>query len=209
MPNSAETWIVPEAQRLLTGNRYRRTDPRVRSVDLFLFHYTAGPDLPLRPRVLRWNSINGGSSTHLIVSRNPAAEPTLQLAPFEDRTWHAGKGATWRGIEGVNVRSIGLDVDNLGWLKRQGSGWVDSYGSRYTGPAPFVDASGQGWEPYREESIRELCRCLRILADKFPIVRTEGDRLLPHSRVKAGKSDTGPAFPWDEIRSAVGVTYGQ
>jgi N-acetyl-anhydromuramyl-L-alanine amidase AmpD len=131
----------------------------------------------------------------------------LQLAPFEDRTWHAGKGAVWRGIEGVNVRSIGIDVDNLGFLTRKGSLFLDAYGTTYNGLAPFLAADGSYWEPYREESIRELCAHLRRLADLFPIVRTDPDRLLPHSAVKQGKSDTGPAFPWDEIRSAVGVTY--
>jgi len=207
MSQTAETWIVPEAQRMLTPNRYRAKDPRVCPVDLFLFHYTAGGDSPLPPRVKRWNASPGGASTHLMVSRNPAKDPTIQLAPFEDRTWHAGKGATWRGATGVNVRSIGIDVDNLGFLEKRGGAYVNAYGGAYNGPAPFIDDHGRAWEPYREESIRELCAHLRRLADLFPIVRTDWDRLLPHSAVKAGKSDTGPAFPWPEVFAAVGLHH--
>lgn len=212
-PSLTETWLVPEACRLLTPNRYRQADARVLPVDILLFHYSAGADAPIGPRIVRWNAIPGGASTHLFTSRRPASDPTIQLAPLEDRTWHAGKGAIWRGLRGgVNVRSIGIDVDNLGYLKRKGSGWVYVRGNpaqeySYRGPAPFVDSHGMGWEPYTDESIREVCRLVRIIADLYPIVRTDSDRLLPHSDVKTSKVDTGPAFPWDEIRSAAGVTY--
>lgn len=200
-------WIVPESQRILTPNRYHATDPRVRSVELFLFHYTNGKPRPIRPRLTRWNAIKGGASTHFVTPRDPRREPTIQLASLTDRTWHAGKGAKWRGIEGVNVRSIGIDADNLGPLTRYGKRICDSYGDVYEGPAPFVAPDGSLWEPYPEEQIEELCRIVRILADLFPIVRTDADRLLPHSAVKSNKIDIGPAFPWDEIRSAAGVTY--
>lgn len=192
---------------MLTPNRYRSTDPRVKPVDLFLFHYSNGKPNPIRPRLQRWNSVRGGASTHFFTARNPALEPAIQLAPLEDRTWHAGKGATWRGIEGVNVRSIGIDADNLGPLTRIGKRLVDSYGDQYNGPAPFVASDGSLWEPYPEAQIAEVCRIVRILADMFPIVRTNVDHLLPHSAVKRGKIDTGPAFPWPEVFSAAGLNH--
>lgn len=196
------TWLFPTTQRLLTPNRYRQGDPRVKAVDLFLFHYTAGVDAPLIPRLQRWNSINGGSSTHFAVARRPAETPTVQLACLEDRTWHAGKSAVWRGVTGVNVRSIGIDADNVGYLHKERGKWFNAYGAEYRGPDPFVDASGRGWEPYPEAQTNELCRLVFRLAEVFPIVRTDTDRLLPHSAVVPTKADTGPAFPWQEIKAA-------
>jgi len=191
-------WICNN--RILTPKKYGSGDPRVKPVELIVIHYTAGPIRPMHQAVQSWCDGPSQSSTHLVISRNPAKEPTVQMASLKERTWHAG-GSVWRGKGSVNLKSIGLDMDNVGWLKKVSGTIRDSYGNAYKGPAPFVDAKGRLWEPYTEEAIKELLRVITILAEQFPVVATEEDRIIGHQHIVTTKADPGPCFPWELVRN--------
>lgn len=196
------TWIVPEAQRVATKKAYFPPDSRIMPLECVVIHYTAGAG-PLKPRVKAWaENPEVDSSTHLVISRTPQLEPTLQLAPLTARTWHAGQSA-YKGKAGVNKFSLGLDLDNVGFLTKAGAGFVTWASRPYAGPAPFVDSSGRAWEPYTEEAILELCRCVLMLVDLFPILANAPERLTGHENVKRGKSDPGRAFDpfWPIVRN--------
>lgn len=203
------TWIVPEAQRAPTRKGYFPPDSRIQPIDAVVIHYTTGADRPLFPRVTAWAeqpvSVNE-ASTHLVTSRRPLAEPTIQLAPLDARTWHAGGSAN--GFEGVNRYSIGIDFDNVGYLAKKNGAIVDAYGRPYKGPAPFVDADGRLWEPYTDAAIVEVCRLLLMICDLFPQLRGRPDRIVGHEQIKSTKSDPGRAFDqfWPTLRD---VTHGK
>ncbi len=195
----SQTWIVPQAQRVPTRHKYRSNDVRVKPVELLVMHYTVGAFRPLLPAVKNWAEGDELKSTHLVIARDPRVEKTLQMASLTERTWHAG-GSSWRGKSNINAFSIGVDVDNLGWLLKKDGKWIDSAKRPYKGPTPFIDEDGMGWEPYTEESIKELCRVVNILCEEFPIIRTEQDRIVGHEHVRPTKRDPGPAFPWELVQ---------
>lgn len=49
-------------------------------------------------------------SAHYLIGRDGAA---VQLVPEEMRAWHAGAGS-WGGMDDINSRSIGIEIDNPG-----------------------------------------------------------------------------------------------
>lgn len=200
-------WLVPTNCRVPTHKQYSASDKRCRPVECVVIHYTAGRDRLLYPRVKRWAQLPteiNDASTHLVISRQPALQPTLQLAGLDCRTWHAG-GSVYAGFKGVNAFSIGVDVDNVGWLLRKGGVWCNAYGETYNGPAPYVDSEGVGWEPYRDESVRELLRVIYLLLQEFPHLQSQPQRFVGHENIRTTKRDPGRAFDtvWPMLRDVV------
>ena len=196
------TWIVDTKHRLFCKKKFGSSDARVKPVNLLVYHYTVGPNTRLmRTAVENWIGSPTQSSTHIVTARDPRKEATLQMAALEERTWHAG-GSEWRGLKNINSMSIGLDMDNIGWLVKKGGKWLDSYGKSYNGPTPFIDQNGKGWEPYTDESITEICRITDLICEQYPFFRTNLDHLVGHEHIRKIKQDPGPAFPWDVIKEA-------
>jgi len=92
-----------------TPNKGGKIEPKY-----LIFHYTAGRSAE--------SSINwlcnkkAKASAHLVVGRDGSI---TQLAPFNVKTWHAGK-SHWAGLTGLNSHSIGIELDNAGELSKVG-----------------------------------------------------------------------------------------
>lgn len=105
-------WLVPEADRRLTPNRYSAGHAYVRPVEFLVLHFTAGRSVESSAAWLC--NADAQASAHFVVGQ----ARTMQLAALSDRTWHAGgKSSSWRGGT-VNGRSVGIEIDNLGKLTR-------------------------------------------------------------------------------------------
>lgn len=194
-------WICPV--KMPTGKVYSsRNRPRqVKPVELVVMHYTAAGFRPMAPAIRSWAASSTQTSTHIVISRNPKLEPTIQMASLATRTFHTGGGGRWRGTGGINFRSIGVDMDNVGYLKKQGGVYYDAYGGRYTGPEPFLDGAGRYWEPYTDEATAELLNIVAQLVRIFPVLRSPEDRFVGHEQLEpTRKVDPGPAFPWGPVR---------
>jgi N-acetylmuramoyl-L-alanine amidase len=197
--NSESEWISDV--RIPTNKVYGPTSAeKIKPVQMIVMHYTASPDTPLYPKLRAWASNDTMSSTHIVIARNPKLEPTAQMAPLSSRTFHAGR-STWRGVGGVNNKSIGVDMDNVGYLTKEGDKFYNAYGGLYKGPAPFLDGNGTYWEPYTDEAVKELLRIVALLVNAFPILKSPQDRIVGHSDVKSTKVDPGSAFPWQSVRA--------
>jgi N-acetylmuramoyl-L-alanine amidase len=201
-----ETWI-PEARRLLTPNRYPQGHRYVAPVELLILHYTAGrtaqaaADWLIKPEVK--------ASAHLVVGHDGTTGPTgdlIQLAPLEDRTWHAGgASSSWRGGP-VNSRSIGIEIVNVGPLTRVGAGYTDWTGRAYRGQVYTDPATGKAWEAYPEAQIARVLELVTFLVRLFPrlglVDERPGElpRICGHQDVDPKrKIDPGPAFPMAQI----------
>jgi N-acetylmuramoyl-L-alanine amidase len=206
------------SESVTTPHRYKEGDRRNKPVDLLVMHYTAVPywnksSHGSNPRrISRW--LQGGgrkSSTHFVVLRNG---DIVQGASLESRTWHAGKSEfktpSGETLKSINMRSIGLDFDNVGRLFQIKPGvFVDSYGyhnykktgkiNTYKGPEP-IEIDGKFWEPYSPESIESMKKLIQFLVSQFPALKGDTWRLVGHSDVRSTKSDPGPACPMDELR---------
>lgn len=195
-----------QAIRVHCPKVYKANDARVRPVSLAVVHWTASPpkapDAPDEARMRAWLADTGRqSSTHLVILRDGRV---LQAAGLDERTWHAG-GAVWHGpdgeVRGVNMRSIGIDMENVGPVRRapDGAGFIDAYGGTYRGAPPT--RTGNIWhEPYTTEQIASLADVVRWVVREIPVLRDPA-RWVGHADIQVGKTDPGPLMPWAAVRS--------
>jgi len=128
----------------------------------------------------------------------------------EDNAWHAGGTTTPDGQQYTNSRSIGVEIENWGKLRREGGKVMHpvadiEYNEEVFG-APFHDDKGNIWMPFTSEQVK-ACIALGIALEKKHgafkyIVSHEEIALLPDGR--RFKSDTGPAFPLEFVRKEIG-----
>lgn len=137
-------------------------------IDVLVLHYT---ELPLKESldILRDDARAQRVSAHYVL----AEDGTLyRLVPEGRVAWHAGR-SHWRGREGLNVSSIGVEIVNL-------------HGDRHDYPAGQIAA------------LIELCR--GILARHPAIVP---GNVVGHSDVAPRrKIDPGLRFPWATLAEA-------
>lgn len=208
-------WLVPPAHQALSPNRYGAGYYRpdyVNDVDCLILHYTAGYGYAGAVRWLTNAGSTGGvpwksqASAHFVTGR---AGEQRQLVPLSDRAWHAGgRSSRWRGRP-VNSRSIGIEIANLGPLKPRADGQLlDCWGRPFTGE-PFQAEDGSMWEPYPQEQVDSVLWLVTSLVGIFPRLQLQDagsgelPRICTHEDVDPSrKTDTGPAFPLDELRDA-------
>lgn len=87
-------------------NRDDRPDDAI--IDMLVLHYT---DMESgEAAIARLCDRQAKVSAHYVVEEDGRL---FQLVPEEDRAWHAGV-SSWRGREGVNAHSIGIELINPG-----------------------------------------------------------------------------------------------
>jgi len=158
-------------------------------------HYTAGRDLESSVRWLTDPAAR--ASAHLLIGRDGQI---VQLAPFDRVTWHAGQ-SRWRGLEGLNRHSIGIELDNAGALERQAGRWRAWFGADYVEQEVLEathkhETAGRGWHLFTEEQLDATALVARILVDHYGLKDVIG-----HDDIAPGrKQDPGPAFPVASVR---------
>lgn len=167
--------------------------------DSIIVHYTAGSSAESSVRSL--SNPKQKVSAHLVVGRKGEI---YQLVPFDTIAWHAG-ASKWKGREGYNKFSIGIEIDNAGILKPNGSGKYLSWFNRLYSADEVLKAkhrnggAEQYWHQYTEDQINavfEICECL---CDSYPI-----KEILGHEEIApARKTDPGPAFPLERLRASI------
>lgn len=219
-------WLVAPDFREKTPHAYGRSNKpgRIKQVECIVYHYTASPrGRGMRgadeKRIRSWLAGERSvSSTHFVVLRNGVI---IQGAPLHGRTWHAGKAhwtdpSTGEVRKYVNNFSIGVDLENVGHLKRDGFKWLDGYGREYGDdqPGPFVTSKTRAWEPYTDPQMAAACELTARLVAEFPHLVNEHyhetqRRLVGHEHVApTRKVDPGPAFDWDAILEAANIAGG-
>ncbi|MDH5424988.1 MAG: N-acetylmuramoyl-L-alanine amidase [Gammaproteobacteria bacterium] len=167
--------------------------------DAVIIHYTAGSSA--ESSVTSLSNPKQKVSAHLVVGRNGEI---YQLVPFDTIAWHAGV-SEWNGRKGYNKYSIGIEIDNAGILKPNGSGKYVSWFNKTYSPDEVIKAkhrnSGaeQYWHQYTEEQINavfEICECL---CENYAIREILGHEEIAPQR----KTDPGPAFPLERLRLTV------
>ena len=119
-----------------------------------VMHYTAGwsgagardylmnPEAPFKP------------SAHLVIDRSGEA---WQIVPFDVKAHHAGR-SYYRGVRGLNHHSIGIELDNIGWLRPEAAGTraIDPYG----GVCRITLHDGERWifKPLYRDVAEPYCR---------------------------------------------------
>ena len=138
------------------------------AIDLLVLHYT---ELPLEEslEVLCGGDRGRRVSAHYVLAEDGTV---YRLVPEDRVAWHAGQ-SHWRGREGLNATSIGVEIVNL-------------HGDRHNYPAAQI------------ESLIELSRS--ILARHCAIVPRN---IVGHSDIAPKrKIDPGLRFPWARLATA-------
>ena len=142
--------------------------------DTIVLHYTAGSNGLASAYYLTRPDVT--ASAHLVIDRKG---DIIQLVPFNVEAWHAGKSFHLGRIN-LNRYSIGIELDNLGKLRREGERFIAECGKEVQPSDVFVDeANGQPtyWHRYTDEQLKTIRYLLR------------------HSDITPRKIDPGPAFP--------------
>lgn len=144
----------------------------------------------------------GGSrkaSAHFGVSRKPDKndDSVWQCVDTDDNAWHPGKSLFMDGKGNLGVRSIGIEICNVGWNVKSGDNVVIA---DHRNPA----SSSTKWEAYTDSQIAALEELIGKLVKAYPTLQyvtghedIRNKSLLPE--LGGSKTDPGPAFPWDTV----------
>ncbi|MEM7301958.1 MAG: N-acetylmuramoyl-L-alanine amidase [Pseudomonadota bacterium] len=147
-----------------------------------VMHYTAGGSYN---GAINW-LVNPAAqaSAHLVIGFD--GEIT-QLAPFNVKTWHAGK-SFWKGIHFLNKNTIGIELVNKGFNVGAGDDFIEA---RHKNGGPI-----RKWQTYPQVQIDISAQIAVALKDKYDL-----SEVLGHDDISPGrKSDPGPAFDMDQFR---------
>jgi N-acetylmuramoyl-L-alanine amidase len=138
------------------------------------------------------------ASAHVVIARDGTI---TQLVPFNLEAWHAGK-SHWAGHDGLNKYSLGIELDNAGKLKREGSKWVTWNGK----PIPdneVMEATHKnetekaGWHTFSEAQLKAARELSALLIQTYNL-----KDIIGHEDIAPGrKTDPGPAFPMKDFRT--------
>ena len=163
-----------------------------------IIHFTAGRSAQSS---IDWLTNSAAkASAHVVIGRDGLI---TQLVPFNRRAWHAGR-SSWRGLDGMNDYSIGIELDNAGELTHQGNQWVAWFGQKYMDSdvleaAHKHDNKISGWHMFTADQIEATVQLGLILADRYHL-----EEAIGHEDVAPGrKRDPGPAFPLASVAARI------
>jgi N-acetylmuramoyl-L-alanine amidase len=171
------------------------------SPSLVVCHYTVS--YPGAAVVRAFQAPAAKASAHLVLDLDGTF---TQMVTFDRQAWHAGK-SSWKGRDGCNQFSIGIEVCNPGPVFRNADGWEDVNKRTWLGgvehhePPPRFPQKWTHWASYTEAQLAALDVVCREICREYGITEIVG-----HSDISPGrKFDPGCAFPMDRIRQAAGI----
>lgn len=174
---------------------------KITNLKYLVMHYTAGPGAD---HAVNWlANPTAKASAHLVISRSGQI---TQLVPFDTVAWHAGK-SEWKGLNGMNNFSIGIELDNAGVLTKIGTTWQAWFGTKVPNEQVLEaihknESVMRGWQMYTPEQLFVALEVASLLVQTYKL-----EDIIGHDDIAPGrKSDPGPAFPMDSFRSRL---YGR
>lgn len=163
-----------------------------------VLHYTAGRSLESSVESLCTKKPQGNASAHVVLGRDGRI---VQLAAFNVVTWHAGV-SQWNGLVGLNQHAIGIEMDNAGLLHLEGDQFVAWFGKAYPAEQVLLAEHRHGggvqpWHTFTEAQIERALELSELLVAHYGL-----EDVLGHEDISRGrKTDPGPAFPLESVRS--------
>lgn len=134
-----------------------------------------------------------GASAHIVIERDGTV---IQCRPFNRTCGHAGK-SRWKGFDGLNSCSIGIELANAGDDAKLASKWskLPPVQAKHKNGGPI-----QNWEAYPESQIASCTAVAKALVERYRL-----DDVIGHDDIAPDrKNDPGPAFPMGQLRVACG-----
>lgn len=139
-------------------------------------------------------------SAHVVIGRDG---DVVQLVPFRRKAYHAGR-SSWNGEENCNEFSIGVELVNWGWLRREDDTLVSATGARVPlNQGTMLRHSNESLERYWQRyTAVQLEAAARVVSACAWIFQIPAEGIVGHDAVSPGrKVDPGPAFPWAWFRA--------
>jgi len=163
--------------------------------EIIVLHYTASGGEDGEGDASYLSRASSRASAHVVTGRNGSIH---QIVPFNRRAWHAGS-SNYNGRKNVNAFSIGIEIDNWGWLKN---------GKTHAGttvPSDHIfhgDRNGLShWETYKVPQLEATEEVIAAICAEYDIKDIVG-----HEDVAPGrKQDPGPAL--DEFMAKMKEKY--
>ncbi len=176
----------------LTPNKGKTYTP-----EFLVMHYTAATTAS---SAINWfMNPAAQASAHLVIAADGVV---TQCAPFNVVTWHAGR-SQWKGLNGLNQFSIGIEIVNGGRLERRGDKWTCPV-DKVTIPDDDVvmaihknESKVAAWHEYSSSQLDVTLNIAATLMSHYGLKDVLGHEDISPMR----KSDPGPAFPMGSFRS--------
>lgn len=135
-----------------------------------------------------------GACAHLVIERDGTV---IQCRPFNRTCGHAGK-SRWKGFDGLNSCSIGIELANAGDNAKLAAKWskLPLVKARHKNGGPI-----QEWEAYPEAQINACIEVSKALVARYKLDDVVGHEDIAPNR----KNDPGPAFNMGKLRVACGL----
>jgi N-acetylmuramoyl-L-alanine amidase len=155
-----------------------------------VIHFTSGASA--QSSVNYWRTPQAlGASAHIVIDRDGTI---YQCRPFNTTCGHSGT-THWKGFDGLNSCSIGIELANAGDNETLAKKWSS---------LPLVEARHKNggpmkkWEAYPPEQLAACQSVAKALVQRYRLDDIVGhDDIAPDRKV-----DPGPAFPMSAIRAA-------
>lgn len=126
---------------------------------------------------------------------------------LNEKLWHAGR-SRWRGIAGLNSRSVGIEIVNWGKLRRTASGsFLSRTGKLIPSDRVVLEEHKhfpgkiEAWEIFDEAQVEACLGAAKAIVEEYNI---EPWNLVGHDDISPQrKIDPGPAFDLDWFREKV------
>ena len=149
---------------ILHNFKSKNFDSRKYKIQFIVLHYTETENLEKAIDLL--TSKKRKVSSHFVVDTDGQI---YNLVSESKRAWHAGE-SSWKGLQDMNSRSIGIEIVNPGEKKLKN---------------------------YPKAQIKQLINLIHFLEEKFKIPFYN---ILGHSDIAPQrKIDPGKHFPWKEL----------
>lgn len=188
--------------------------------DQIVLHFTMGY---VKGDVATLTKTGKTLSVPFIIARNGKI---INLWSSKYWSYHLGPGAIG-GNSNRSPRTIGIEISNIGPLKKIGSNLVTTYSDTdiycpMTETGSFSQSTYrnyQYWATYTDAQIASTIKLLRFLTQRYDIPREflpEAKRyqlfktgeedfpgIVSHVNYRTDKVDIGPAFPWQRVIAGV------
>ncbi|MBW8011602.1 MAG: hypothetical protein FVQ83_10240 [Chloroflexi bacterium] len=162
-----------------------------------IMHYTTGSNV--RQTINTFTNAAKRVSAHLLIGRDGRV---YQFVPFNRPAYHTGF-SFWEGLPFINNHSIGIEIDNSGYLKdgeKENGHWVRNRvvipGSKVKSDTHFKHNEQRNWEAYTPEQIEIARSITKALIKHYTPDLEPGEEfdILGHDDITKYKLDPGPLF---------------
>lgn len=149
---------------------------------IVVLHYTASGGADGQGDADYLSRAAAKASAQVVVGRNGSVD---QIVPFNKKAWHAGV-SSYKGRKNVNDFSIGIEIDNWGWLKNGKS----HAGTPVTNIFKGTRNGLSEWEAYNEVQLDAVEQVIAAICSAYDITDIVGHEDIAPGR----KQDPGPAL---------------